>query len=162
MFGKERVVPRLYAEASDIRRDFLTYVGAEHLTARAGETNAHYLNTSPSLEALEYIRVFRQMEPDVTRRTLAQRALFRHFTATGHPASRLLSTTDRRQILNHYRSGNERFFAEYFATENRFDPDKLLSGEASERVTVDTSDAADLVEELLAAKSAAPPASPPL
>jgi hypothetical protein len=159
VFGKERLVPRLYAEASDIPSDFMNCVGEGRLAELVHTAKPRRLNVSQTLEALEYLRAFKEMEPDTSRHAAAQQALFRHFAATGCPASSLLSTQDKRNVLNHYRTRNEHFFAEYFETDNLFDPDKLLRGEAIERTQVDTSDAVNLVEKLLAAKSSSPPTS---
>jgi hypothetical protein len=161
VFGKEHMEPRLYAEAGDIPRDFMSYVGEEQLDEILLTAKRQYLNTSQSLEALEYVRAFKQQEPDTRFYAAAQHALFRHFATTGRPASRLLSTADKRHVLNHYRTGNERLFAEYFGRENLFDPDRLLSEDTSERVHVDTSDVAHLVRELLTSKPAATPVVPP-
>lgn len=147
--GKERIVARLYDQMEDIRVDFMSLLGNETLMRLARDTPSESSNTSPSLEAIEHIRVFKSAVQDKTLYGSASRALTEHF-ASGQKPGNFLSTDDRRRILEFFRSSNEKFFAEFLGMENMFDPDLLLGDANQQRAEVDTSNTVDLVKELIA------------
>ena len=149
-FGKEAIVIRFYDDVDDIRIDFTEMLSDETLVQLARKTDMESANRGPTLEAIEHIRAFKSVVDDYSLYGPARNVLTDHFAASGQKPGNLLSTDDRRRILEYFRSSNERFFAKFSACGNRFDPDHLLAPEETGRVTVDTSRAVPLVMELLA------------
>lgn len=146
--GKDRLVVRLYDEVEDIRADFMSLLGNDKLVKLALQTQAESSNISPSLEAIEHIRAFKAAVKERNLYAPATTVLTEHFAAGQRPGD-LLSTDDRRHILEFFRPSNEKFFAEFLGMENRFDPDLLLRDSSKERVVIDTSNTVALVNELL-------------
>ncbi|MAU61265.1 MAG: hypothetical protein CMI62_17115 [Parvibaculum sp.] len=146
--GKDRIIPRLYDEVDDVRTDFMKLTGNDKLVELAETTEPESSNRSPTLEAIEHIRAFKIAIDNSRLYAPASRTLIDHFSCGQKPGA-LLSTDDRRRILEYFRTSNEKFFSDFLGVENRFDPALLLSGPKAERVLVDTSNTVELVEELL-------------
>lgn len=154
-FGDANIIMRLYAEAGDVREDFMGVIGREDLRAFVRKKSVDNVNVSPSLEALEYLRAFKVFEADRKIRGLALTRLTSHFAATGRKPIELLSSADRRHLLEYFREDNERLFAEFLGRENAFSPD-LIGDAKKERVFVDTSDVGELMSRLLVEESETP------
>ncbi|MDX5367596.1 MAG: hypothetical protein LPK88_14040 [Alphaproteobacteria bacterium] len=151
-FGKTNMIMRVYAEAGDIREDFMSAIGRDDLRDLAHEASDGNVNVSPSLEALEYLRAFKITVADQKGRHKALTRLTSHFAATGRKPIELLSMDDRRRLLEHFREDNERLFAEFLGRENAFSP-ALIGDAQKERVVVDTSDVDVLMRDLLSERA---------
>ena len=150
-FGAANIIMRLYGEAGDVREDFLTVVGRDDLRSLVREQPLEKVNVSPSLEALEYLRAFKSSTTDRQLRILALNRLTDHFAECGRKPIDLLSSADRRHLLEYFREGNERLFNKFLGRQNAFLPD-LLGEACNERATVDTSDVDALMHGLLVGK----------
>lgn len=150
VFGRSNILVRVYTEIKDAREDFLYLVGGEALMRRFDGSLPSNTNTSPSLEALEYMRAFKRTEKDPKIRARAMMALTQHFSENGRKPIQLLSSEDRWRILERCRRSNERLFREFLDRENAFAPEILLANIAkAERVQIDTSEAVAFTRKLL-------------
>lgn len=160
IFGKENVVSRLYGNRINVPEDFLRCVD-DYRGAKKGILSsidefvltASY-NQSPSLEATEITRLFKTQCDDHDQRRSAFKLLTKNLD-NGRPAAKLLSTADRRAILEFFRSSNEKLFREFFASENKFAPEQLLQGPETQRESLTIEDTAKIIVDLIAKQSAA-------
>lgn len=154
VFGIENVAARLYYNNINISEDFLRYVDdhrgkGDILSAAISKfITTNVLNKSPKLEATEIMRLFKQKCADVEKRRNAL-ALLQIYFSDGRPASSMLSTADRRSILEFFRSSNEKLFRDFFASENKFAPEVLLSLTETKRETLTLSETAEIAVNLL-------------
>ncbi|WP_421861332.1 hypothetical protein [Parvibaculum sp.] len=147
--GKDRIAARLFDGMEDIRSDFMAMLGNGALIQLAQDTAPEKSNKSPTLEAIEHIRVYKSLVKDPSLYGPASKALIEHFSSGQRPGN-FLATDDRRRILEFFRLSNESFFEEFLGMENRFDPDLLLGNANEERATIDTSNTVELVNNLIA------------
>lgn len=154
VFGKERMLARLYNRKTGVPTDFLRCVDE-----RRGNRPAlapmmdrfkvsKDINKSPSLEATELARLFKSQCDDPETRLVALELLQKQFE-NGRSAAKLLSTTDRRIILEFFRDSNEKLFREFFSSENRFAPELLLQGPETERETLTLDDTIPIIVDLI-------------
>lgn len=142
VIGKDKIDARLYGGGIDICSDFLTCIGSDRALA---STNEARVNSSPTLEALEAMRTVKLDYFDLETRQKVLGKLDRHY-ASGRSARKLLSTADRRRILEFFRRSNENLFAEHFGTHNLFAPEALLGNDDVPRETANIDIAAALAE----------------
>ena len=160
VFGKENVVARLYGKGINVPDDFLRCIderrgmGPVLATAKEQFVTDKTFNISPSLEATEMTRLFKAQCDNQEQRRLAFKLLSKHL-AGGRPAARLLSTADRRAILEFFRDSNEKLFREFFSSENRFAPELLLQGPETERETLTLDDTIPIIVDLIGRQVAA-------
>jgi len=147
--GKDRITARLFDGMEDIRSDFMAMLGNGALIQLAQDTAPEKSNKSPTLEAIEHIRVYKSLVKDPSLYGPASKALIEHFSSGQRPGN-FLATDDRRRILEFFRLSNESFFEEFLGVENRFDPDLLLGNANEERAIIDTSNTVELVNNLIA------------
>ncbi|MDZ4365885.1 MAG: hypothetical protein U0987_02465 [Afipia sp.] len=160
VFGKENVVARLYSKNINVPEDFLHCIderrgkGPVLTSAMHQFTTDKSYNLSPSLEATEMTRLFKMQCEDHDQRRMAFELLSKHLE-NGRPAAKLLSTADRRAILEFFRSSNEKLFREFFASENKFTPEQLLQGPETQRESLTIEDTAKIIVDMIAKQSAA-------
>lgn len=154
VFGKENVVARLYDKTVSVPDDFMHCIderrGKGPILAAAKDqfVSDRSFNVSPSLEATEMTRLFKAQCNDQKQRRIAFKLLSKHLEP-GRPAAKLLSTADRRSILEFFRGSNEKLFYEFFSSENKFAPELLLQGPETERETLTVEDTTRIIVDLI-------------
>lgn len=154
IFGKDNVVARLYDRTISVPEDFLRCIDERRKEGPALASMMEHFNVSkefnksPSLEATELTRLFKTQCDDLEGRRVVFKLMQKQF-ANGRSAAKLLSTTDRRVILEFFRPSNEKLFREYFSCENKFAPELLLTGEETGREELTVADTAKMIAELL-------------
>ncbi|MBX3491324.1 MAG: hypothetical protein KF899_00025 [Parvibaculum sp.] len=160
VFGKENVAARLYDRKISVPEDFLRCIDERRtegpaLAPMMGKFKVSTdFNKSPSLEATELTRLFKTQCDDLEGRRVALRLMQQRFEH-GRPAARLLSTADRRVILDFFRPSNEKLFREFFFCGNKFAPELLLTGEETAREELTLGDAARMIVKLAEEQQAA-------
>lgn len=154
VFGKENVAARLYNREITVPADFLRCVDERRtesppLASMMDRFKASKdINKSPSLEATELMRLSKSQCDDPEVRQITIDLLQKQFES-GRSAAKLLSTADRRAILEFFRPSNDKLFREYFSCENKFAPELLLTGEETGRETLTIGEAAKMIVELV-------------
>lgn len=151
-FGKEAMIARPYDRTLNVPEDFMHCVNERRDNGATLPmeffAEREDINPSPSLEAVELTRLFKSKSTDMEQRHLAAQLLQGYFR-TARPAERLLSTADRRAILEFFRESNNELFREYFSSENKFTPELLLQGDEVAREALTLDDTARIIVELL-------------
>lgn len=154
-FGADNIDLRLYTATPDVRLDLLSLIGGDAFAHLVPDAPSGTANISPTIEALEHIRLFKQTKPDRDTRMRAQVVLTRHFAETGRRPFRLLSTDDRRYIRECFRPGNEKLFATFLGSENVFAPELVPETDARpESISVDAGEAVALTLRLIEREAA--------
>ncbi|MBX3496694.1 MAG: hypothetical protein KF769_10665 [Parvibaculum sp.] len=159
VFGRENVAARLYDRKISVPEDFLRCIderraGRPALAPMMGQFKVSKdVNKSPSLEATELIRLSKTQHGNPQGRQATLELVRTHFE-NGRSAAKLLSTADRRTILEFFRPSNEKLFRKYFFCENKFAPELLLTGEETDRERLTIEDTAKMVVELVVQQKA--------
>ncbi|PKQ03704.1 MAG: hypothetical protein CVT72_14245 [Alphaproteobacteria bacterium HGW-Alphaproteobacteria-11] len=154
VFGKDAIVVRLYDRSLNVAEDFLRCVdehrqrGPVLISALKEATTELKRNESPSLEVTELMRIFKSQCDDEDQCRAVSELLRKHF-ANGRSAAELLSTIDRRAILERFRRSNEKLFREYFYSDNKFTPETLLQGPAVKRGKLTNAQMTKIIVDLL-------------
>lgn len=124
IFGPENVIVRCYELAGDVVADFQNVVGIPIVLVDPSTPIRR--NTSVSVNG---IRAFGWLKPLIRNEAHRKWVLkLLKKLPLGNDVSRLLTDSDRRRILEHFRQDNAYIFRKYLNSDNLYDPDLAAAG----------------------------------
>ncbi len=116
VFGKEKISVKLYEDYTNVVQGFFDAIGYYEYCQ---DNTSVRKNISVSLEVLEILRQIKQITNDFSiRKKILDDA--KMYFVNGTPPQNLITTDERRAVLDFFQQSNEELFKNYFNTDNKY------------------------------------------